>query len=67
MEMQEVLARGRQQEWVNARSLFCFWAVHDLGNSLTALARRLRMSPAGRGYAIQRGEAIANENGYRLV
>jgi len=38
-----------------------------MGNSLTALAIRLGMSPAGVGYAAQRGEAIAHENGYQLT
>jgi len=41
--------------------------VYELGIALTELARRLRMSPAGVGYAAQRGTAIANENGYRLL
>jgi REP element-mobilizing transposase RayT len=67
VKMREVLARGRQQQRVNARSLFCFWSVRELGNSLTALARRLGMSPAGVGYAAQRGEAIAQENNYQLT
>jgi hypothetical protein len=31
------------------------------------LARRLGMSPARVGYAVQRGEAIAHENGYQLT
>ena len=67
MDVGEVLARGRQQHRVGARSLFCFWAVRELGNSLASLAIRLGMSPAGVGYAVQRGEAIAQENGYQLI
>jgi REP element-mobilizing transposase RayT len=63
----EVLARGRQRQRVGARSLFCFWAVRELGNSLASLAMRLEMSPAGVGYAVQRGEAIAHEKGYQLT
>lgn len=63
----EVLARGRQQQRVSARSLFCFWAVRELGISLTALARRIGMSPPGVGYAVPRGEAIAHENRYQLT
>ena len=39
----------------------------ELGNSLAALANRLGISPAGVGYAAQRGEAIGHENGYRLI
>jgi hypothetical protein len=66
VKIREVLARGRQKQRVNARSLFCFWAVRELGTSLTALARQLGMSPAGVGYAAQRGEAIAHENNYQL-
>jgi hypothetical protein len=31
------------------------------------LAMRLEMSPAGIGYAVQRGEAIAQRGGYRLI
>ena len=62
-----IFGRGRQQQRVGARSLFCFWAVRDLGNSLASLAMRLEMSPAGVGYAVQRGEAIAQENGYELI
>ena len=45
----------------------CFWAVRELGNSLASLAIRIGMSPAGVGYAVQRGEAIAQENGYQLI
>jgi len=67
VKVREVLARGRGQQRVSARSLFCFWAVRELGISLSALARRLSMSPPGVGYAVQRGEAIANENNYQLT
>jgi chromosomal replication initiation ATPase DnaA len=67
IEAGEVLAKGRQPQRVNARSLLCFWAVREMGNSLSSVAIRLRMSPAGVGYAAQRGEAIALENGYQLI
>ena len=58
---------GNGQRRVDVRSFFCFWAVHELGVALTDLARRLGMSPAGVGYAVQRGTAIADENGYRFL
>ena len=64
--MREVLARGQQKQRVNARSLFCFWLVQELGTSVTGLASELGMSPAGVGYAAQRGEAIAQENNYQI-
>ena len=44
MEEHEVFSKGRQQRKVKARSLLCFWAVRELGMSLTDLARELEMS-----------------------
>jgi hypothetical protein len=35
--------------------------------SLRELARRLEMSPPGVGYAVERWEAIAHENGDTLI
>ena len=63
----KIFGRGRQQQRVEARSLFCFWAVRELGNPLASLAMRLEMSPAGIGYAVGKGEAIALKNGYELI
>jgi putative transposase len=44
MKEHEVFSKGRQQRKVKARSLLCFWAVRELGMSLTALARDLEMT-----------------------
>jgi REP element-mobilizing transposase RayT len=63
----EFLSKGNQQVKVKARSLFCFWAVKELGMSLRELARGLKMSSPAIGYAVERGEVIARENGYRLI
>ena len=67
MEPREILCRGKQQRKVRARSLCCFWAVSELGMSLRELAKRLEMSPPAVGFSVERGEAIAHENGYRLI
>ena len=58
---------GKQQRKVKARSLFCFWAVSELGMSLRELARRLEMSSPGVGFSVERGETIARENGLQLI
>jgi len=50
-----------------ARSLLCYWPVREAGMSLRELAGRLEMSGPGVGFAVERGEAIANENGYKLI
>jgi len=62
-----IFERGRQQERVRARDLFCFWAVRELGISITEIARLVRMTPPGVGYAVQRGEAMVREKGYQLA
>ena len=61
------LSKGKQQVRVRARSLFCFWAVKEVGMSLRELARLLEISPPAVGYSVERGEAIAREKGYRLI
>lgn len=67
MERDEIFSKGKQQRKVKAKSLLCFWAVREVGMSLREVAARLEMSAPGVGYAVERGEAIARENGYRLI
>lgn len=67
MEVPEVLAKGRQQRKVKVRSLLCFWAVRELGMSLTDFARELAMTIPGVGYTVERGEALAKDNGHELI
>ena len=67
MEPNEILSKGKQQQKVQARSLFCFWAVRELGISLRELARRLEMSSPGAGFSVERGETIARESRYNLM
>ena len=67
MEPREIFSKGKQQRKVKARSVFCFWAVSELGMSLRELAKRLEMSSPGVGFSIERGETIARENGLQLI
>ena len=50
MEVNDIFLKGKHQKRVKPRSLFCYWAVSELGISLTELARRLGISVAGVGY-----------------
>jgi len=64
------LDQGRRDDLIGGgliRSLLCFWAVRKLGMSLTDLARHLRISVSGVGYAVERRETIARDNNYQLV
>ena len=67
MELHEVFSQGRQDCKVKARSLVCYWAVGELGMSLTDLAQEFGMSVAGVGYVVERGEGIAHDNQYQLM
>lgn len=57
----DILSKGRQKTTVEARSLFCFLAVHYLGTSITDLARLTGMAPSAISYAVTRGKKIAEE------
>ena len=67
IEVDDIYLKGKRQKRVKARSLFCFWAVHELGITLTELARRLGISVPGVGYSVERGERTARENSFRLT
>ena len=56
--MHAMTGPGKERPSVRARSLLCFWAVKELGISLTDLARRLEISVPTVSAAVQRGEQI---------
>ncbi len=62
----DVAAPGRQPQRVRARSLFCFWAVRELGVNVTTLARRFGLTQPAISLAVIRGEKMAVENGWNL-
>ena len=62
----EVWAPGKYARVVEGRSLFCYWAVRELGVSASDLARRMKLSQPAVSMAVQRGERIAQERGLQL-
>jgi REP element-mobilizing transposase RayT len=66
IEPQHIFAKGRQPKRVEARSLLCYWAVKEIGMSLTELARRFELTPPAIGYAVDRGERIAKQKKYHF-
>jgi putative transposase len=67
MHPSEFLSKGKQPPKVKARSVFCFWAVKEMGMSLRELAKQLEISPPAVGYCVERGETIVRKKGYRLM
>jgi chromosomal replication initiation ATPase DnaA len=66
IDREELYSKGRQKIRAEARALFCYWAVRELGYGQAELGRRLGMTQPGVGYAVQRGEHIVKENNFLI-
>ncbi|MBC8394346.1 MAG: transposase [Deltaproteobacteria bacterium] len=67
LSMGALSSKSREKIRAEARGLFCYWAVRELGYSMMELARRLRMSQPGVLYAVKRGERLAVERRLKLI
>lgn len=66
LESREIVTAGKQPLRVQARSLLCYWAVRELGLSVTSVATRLGLTQPAASRAVQRGERLAQEQNYSL-
>jgi len=66
VDRDEIYSRSRVQSIADARGLFCYWAVGELGYQLTDIARRFSMTGPGVGYAVRRGRKLAEDNRLKL-
>ena len=66
IEGRELWSRGQYGALVQARSLFCYWAVRELGMSTTELARKLGLTQPAVSISVRRGEKLAKEKGVEL-
>jgi len=67
VEVGDVWARGRYRRVVEARSLFCYWSVRELGIPMSSLARRLGISTPAVSKCVSRGQNIAKTRGCSLL
>ena len=67
IEKRELYSGSRKQNISEARSVFCCWCVRELGESMTAMAKRLGISQPAVGYAVDRGDRIAKSMGINLI
>jgi len=67
IEIRRVFAAGKNRQTVRARSLLCYWAVRDVGMTMTFLSKKLGLSLSAVSQSVQRGEQIATENKFRLM
>ena len=67
VDLDQVWEKGKHPETVRARSLLCFWAVRELGITMTELAVRLGLTQPAVSISVKRGEKLVKENAYRLL
>ena len=67
IDPETVCSAGRYQERVKARSVFCYWAVRELGESATSLANKLKISQPAVSMSVRRGEEIVKDMGIELL
>ena len=67
IEKEQLYSKSRQKVRAKARSVFCYWAVRELGMQGTQMAKRLKMSQPGIAYAVAKGERIVKDNNFQLT
>jgi len=67
IEKQDLYSGRRKKPISEARSLFCYWCVRELGESMTSMARLLGLTQPAIGYAVDRGERLAKKEEFNLL
>ncbi len=67
IEREELFSRSRIKARADARGLYCYWAIRELGYALAELARQFNITLPGIVYAVRRGERISKEFDYKLL
>lgn len=58
---------SRKKRITEARSVFCYWCVRELGESMTSIAKRLDLTQPAFGYTVDSGEEIAEKGEFKLL
>ena len=64
---EDVRAKGKYPRIVDARSLFCYWAVRELGVSMASLGSELGLSIPAISKSVRRGQLISESKGLELI
>jgi len=67
IKKEDLYSKSRQKVRAEARSVFCYWGVRELGLEGTRMAKRLNMSQAGVAYAIRKGEQIVKDKDFQMI
>ena len=66
MNPDEIYSAGKYRKRVQARSVFSYWAVRELGETATSLAKKIGISQPAVSMSVERGEKIVKEMGFEL-
>jgi len=66
MEAGDLYSPGKYRRLIKPRSVFCYWAVRELGETATSMAKRLGLTQSGVSRAVLRGERIVKEGNLTL-
>jgi putative transposase len=66
IEKEELYSGSRKKDVTEARSIYCYLCVRELGESMTGLAKRLGLTQPAVGYAVERWKRIAEKRGIDL-
>jgi len=67
IEKEGLYSQTRKKSISEARSLFCYWCVRELGESMTSMAKLLGLSQPAVSYCVERGGLIAKKEKYDLL
>ena len=67
LDREQIFKPGKQPIKVKARSMFCYWAVRELGVTTTQLAEMLRISQPAVSICVRRGEQIVQNEGHDML
>jgi len=62
----EIYSPGKYKRIIKPRSVFCFWAVHELGETATSLSKILGLTQPGVSKSVIRGEKIVKDMNLKL-
>ena len=66
METGDIYSPGKYKRLIKPRSVFCYWAVRELGETATSLAKRLGLTQSGVSKSVLRGEKIVKDMNLKL-
>jgi putative transposase len=62
IDAHEVWSAGKHRKIVQARSILCYWAVRELGETMSSMARRLKLSVTAVSISVTRGEQLVRRD-----